>query len=145
ASQPSVEMLETLTKLDETLASCSDVDEFERVAREFRRVVTIAAAGPHLRALLRSFSGLVPAAARFSIVAAMDSERAALGAEFEALRAGDPDAAATATLDHIALTADNAIRALRARGIVDGAGGSPGDSAGEAALVKRVLERGGRP
>jgi DNA-binding GntR family transcriptional regulator len=130
AEQPSVEMLETLTKLDETLASCSDVDEFERVAREFRRVVTVAAAGPHLRALLRSFSGLVPAAARFSIVDAMDQERAALRAEFDALRAGDPEAAAAATLDHIALTAGNAIRALRRRGIVDGTPGDP-DPAGQ--------------
>ena len=54
------------------------MDEFELVAREFRRVVNVAVAGPHLRALLRSFGGLVPVAARFSIVEAMEAERAAL-------------------------------------------------------------------
>src|SRR4029079_7905144 len=102
-------VLESLSKLDDVLAECRDVDEFERVAREVRRVSNVAAGGPHLRALLRSFHGLVPAAARFAIVDAMDAERAALRTELEALRAGDPDRAAAATLEHIALTADNAI------------------------------------
>ena len=119
-------MLETLSKLDDTLARCADVDEFERVAREFRRVVNVAAAGPHLRALLRSFHGLVPVAARLSIVDAMDDERSALRREFESLRSGDPDAAARAALDHIALTADHAIRALVRRGVLTGTGSAGG-------------------
>jgi len=96
-----VGMLETLAKLDEALATTSHVDEFEQQAREFRRAVNVAAAGPHLRALLRSFSGLVPAAARFAIVDAIDDERDALRAEFSALRSGDPDAAAAAITNHL--------------------------------------------
>src|SRR5258706_372781 len=62
AARGEPEVLETLANLDESLAGCDDVDEFERLAREFRRVINVAAGGPHLRALLRSFSGLVPAA-----------------------------------------------------------------------------------
>jgi DNA-binding GntR family transcriptional regulator len=110
-------VLETLGKLDESLAGCDDVDEYERLAREFRRVVNLAAAGNHLRALLRTFSGLVPAAARFSIEDALPAERAALHREYEALRAGDPEAAARAAVEHIRMTADTAVRALRRRGV----------------------------
>jgi DNA-binding GntR family transcriptional regulator len=121
------ELVEELSKLDDRLAGCDDVDEFERVAREFRRAVNRSTAGPHLRALLRSFSGLVPAAARFSLEDALPAERAALRAEFDALRAGDPDAAAATALTHVQLTADNAIAALRRRGVLtdeDGMGGA---------------------
>ncbi|MET7402457.1 GntR family transcriptional regulator, partial [Dactylosporangium sp. NPDC005572] len=77
---------EALGKLDEALARCDDPAEFESLAREFRRVVNVAGAGDHLRALLRTFSGLVPAAARFSIDDALPEERAALHAEYVALR-----------------------------------------------------------
>lgn len=108
---------ETLGALVAALAGCDRVDEFERIAREFRKVVNLASAGPHLRALLRSFNGLVPAAARFAIEEAMDEERAALRREYEALVAGDADAAAAAALDHVLMTAGNAVRALRRRGI----------------------------
>ncbi|MFC0865859.1 GntR family transcriptional regulator [Sphaerimonospora cavernae] len=108
---------ETLGKLTEALAHCDQVDEFERTAREFRKAVNLATAGPHLRALLRSFSGLVPVAARFSIEDALDDERAALRREYDALVAGDADAAAAAALDHVLMTAENAVRALRRRGI----------------------------
>jgi DNA-binding FadR family transcriptional regulator len=80
-------------------------------------VVNLAAAGNHLRALLRTFSGLVPAAARFSIEDALADERAALHREFDAIRAGDPEAAASAAVDHLELTAENAVRALRRRGV----------------------------
>ncbi|MEV8514135.1 GntR family transcriptional regulator [Dactylosporangium sp. NPDC051484] len=110
-------VLEALGKLDEALARCDGPDEFESLAREFRRVVNVAGAGNHLRALLRTFSGLVPVAARFSIDDALADERAALHAEYVALRDGDPAAAGAAALAHLRLTADNAIRALRRRGV----------------------------
>jgi DNA-binding GntR family transcriptional regulator len=100
------------------------VDEFERLAREFRRVVNVSAAGNHLRALLRTFSGLVPAAARFAIEDALPAERDALRAEYEALRAGDPDVAAQAALDHINLTAANAVAALKRKGVFSQEGDS---------------------
>jgi DNA-binding GntR family transcriptional regulator len=73
--------------------------------------------------LLRTFSGLVPAAARFAIEDALPAERAALRTEYEALRAGDPEAAAQAALDHIGMTATNAVAALRRRGIFPDDGG----------------------
>ena len=110
-------VLETLGKLDERLAECDDPAEFESLAREFRRVVNVAGARNHLRALLRTFSGLVPAAARFSIDDALPAERAALHAEYAAIRAGDADAAGAAALAHLRLTADNAVAALRRRGV----------------------------
>jgi DNA-binding GntR family transcriptional regulator len=137
-------VLETLAKLDESLAGCDDVDEFERLAREFRRVINVAAGGPHLRALLRSFSGLVPAAARFSIEDALPAERAALRAEYEAVASGDEDAAARATLEHIMLTADNAVRALRRRGILtdDSAPSTTGDTVEGQAKLLEMLEGG---
>ncbi|GLY24642.1 GntR family transcriptional regulator [Micromonospora sp. NBRC 101691] len=121
---------ETLDKLVEALTGCEQVDEFERLAREFRKVVNLAAAGPHLRALLRTFSGLVPVAARFAIEDAMDDERAALRREHAALVAGDPAAAAVASLDHVSMTAENAVRALRRRGVFP-AGPEPAPVPGE--------------
>jgi DNA-binding GntR family transcriptional regulator len=117
ASKGDLGVLDALGKLDDSLAGCSDVDEYERIAREFRREVNLAASGNHLRALLRTFSGLVPAAARFSIEDALPDERAALHREYEAIRAGDPEAAASAAVDHLELTAENAVRALRRRGV----------------------------
>jgi DNA-binding GntR family transcriptional regulator len=111
--------LAALSRLDGQLATCDDVDEFERVAREFRRAVNLAVAGPHLRALLRSFAGLVPVAARFSIEDDLPGERAALRSEFGTLVARDPDAAAEAALAHVRLTAANAIAALRRRGVLE--------------------------
>ena len=116
-------VLESLAKLDDALQRCEVVDEFEGLAREFRRVVNVSAAGNHLRALLRTFSGLVPAAARFAIEDALPAEREALRAEYEALRAGDPDAAAQAALDHINLTAANAVAALKRKGVFSEEGG----------------------
>jgi DNA-binding GntR family transcriptional regulator len=116
-------VLESLAKLDDALQRCEAVDEFEGLAREFRRVVNVSAAGNHLRALLRTFGGLVPAAARFAIEDALPAERDALRAEYEALRAGDPDAAAQAALDHIDLTAANAVAALKRKGVFSQEGG----------------------
>jgi DNA-binding GntR family transcriptional regulator len=114
--------LDDLAKLDEQLARCAEPGEYERVAREFRRVVNLASSGNHLRALLRTFNGLVPAAARFSIEDALDEERAALHAEYVAIRSGSSDAAGAAAVEHLRMTADNAVAALVRRGVfTDGA------------------------
>jgi DNA-binding GntR family transcriptional regulator len=135
-------VIEELGKLTEALHRCTAVDEFEQLARQFRKVVNLTAAGPHLRALLRSFSGLVPAAARFSIVDAMDDERAALSREYDTLRAADPAAAAEAALAHVRMTAGNAIAALHRRGVF--AAPDSGPSA-DADLVLGILDLpGGR-
>jgi DNA-binding GntR family transcriptional regulator len=138
AANPSTEVLTALEKLDETLAGVTDVDEFERTAREIRRVVNLAASGPSLRALLRGFGGLVPAVARFSIVDDMEAERSASRIEVRAVRRRDPDAAATATLDHIAMTAENAIEALRRRGVITGDSHLQDDRAVHADLVRQI-------
>lgn len=131
------ELRAVLGGLIESLDGCDQVDEFEKQAREFRKVVNLAGSGPHLRALLRSFSGLVPAAAWFSIADAMADERAALHHEYEALLAGDPAAAAAASLDHVLMTAENAIAALRRRGVF-AAGDAPPDQAERTRLLGLV-------
>ncbi|MEU6075356.1 GntR family transcriptional regulator [Micromonospora sp. NPDC047074] len=138
---------ETLDKLIEALGGCDQVDEFERLAREFRKVVNLAAAGPHLRALLRTFSGLVPVAARFSIEDAMDEERAALRREHAALTAGDPEAAAEASLDHVLMTAENAVRALQRRGVFAAEAAPPATGGDRARLlgIVRATTGGVRP
>jgi len=124
AARGDVAVLESLGKLDDALAHCEGVDEFERLAREFRRIVNLSASGNHLRALLRTFSGLVPAAARFAIEDALPAERKALHREYLAIRRSNPDAAGRAAVDHIKLTATNAVRALRRRGVFTNEGGS---------------------
>lgn len=137
---------ETLDKLIEALVDCGQVDEFERLAREFRKVVNLAAAGPHLRALLRTFSGLVPVAARFSIEDAMDDERAALCREHAALVGGDPEAAAAASLDHVLMTAENAVRALRRRGVFVAESPPPATGEGDRLLgIVQATREGARP
>ncbi|HEY7224608.1 MAG TPA: GntR family transcriptional regulator [Micromonosporaceae bacterium] len=135
------ELLAALAELDEALASTTDVGEFELAALRFRRTVSLAAAGTHLRALLRSFSGLVPAATRLSIVDAMAEERSALHAEFSAVCDGDPEVAAVAVLDHSVLTADNAIRELRRRGVIDGDPARLDERADHLDLVRRIDDR----
>jgi DNA-binding GntR family transcriptional regulator len=135
------ELLALLADLDETLASTTDVDEFEQAAAQFRHTVAVAAAGPHLHALLRTFTGLVPAATRLSIVEAMAEERGALNAEYEAVREGDAEAAATVVVDHSRLTADNAIRELRRRGVVEGDPTDLDERAAHLDLVRRIDER----
>lgn len=141
ARQGDVAVREQIGKLTEALERCDQVEEFERLAREFRRVLNLAAAGPHLRALLRSFSGLVPVAARFSIQDAMDDERAALRREYAALLAGDADAAADAAIEHILMTAENAVRALRRRGVFADDGTGPDDPSD---LLHILGSKGGR-
>jgi DNA-binding GntR family transcriptional regulator len=144
AARGDVAVLEALEKLDDALSRCDDVDEFERLAREFRRVVNVSAAGNHLRALLRTFSGLVPAAARFAIEDALPAERTSLRKEYRALRRGDPDAAGRAALDHIHLTATNAVEALRRRGVFPATATDPaGDRPGRDDLTT-ILTRVGR-
>lgn len=141
ASRRPPELLEVLDELDDALASTTDVDEFEQAATRFRRTVTMAAAGPHLRALLRTFAGLIPAATRLSIVEAMAEERSALHAEYSALRDGAAQTVATVVLDHAVLTAENAIRELRRRGIIDGDPRDIDDRAAHLDLVRRIDER----
>ncbi len=135
------ELIAILDEIDDALASTTDVDEFDEEATRFRSTVTIAAAGPHLRAMLGGFTGLVPAATRLSIVDAMAEERSALHAEYSAICDGDGETAATVVLDHSSLTADNAIRELRRRGVIDGDPRDLDERADHLDLVRRIDER----
>jgi DNA-binding GntR family transcriptional regulator len=94
------------------------VEEFEERAREYRRLVNVAIAGNRLRAVLRTFGGLVPAASRLSMPRSLDDERRLLRAEHEAIERGDPDAAAAAVVDHVGMLGELAVQALRQRGVI---------------------------
>jgi DNA-binding GntR family transcriptional regulator len=141
ARRPSPELVAQLGELDDTLASTTDVEEFEQASLRFRRTVAAAAAGGHLRAMLRGFTGVVPAGTRLSIMDAMAEERAALHAECSAVCEANAQTAAAVVLDHSALTADNAIRELRRRGVVDGDPSDLDDGAAHLDLVRRIDER----
>jgi DNA-binding GntR family transcriptional regulator len=103
---------------DRAVASTSPVD-FERHAREFRRIINVRAAGPHLRSLLRTFNGLVRSVSLLAIEDDMDAEREYLGEELVALRFGDLASALEATVGHVRGTGEQGIRSLRARGFFD--------------------------
>jgi DNA-binding GntR family transcriptional regulator len=114
-----------LTALREEIMAVTDLDRFESLAREFRRVINLAAGGPHLRALMRSFRGLVPAAARFGMAEAMPGEREYITAELDAIVGGDCAAAARMAIEHIRHSGQCAISGLMAAGIfTEGPAGS---------------------
>jgi DNA-binding GntR family transcriptional regulator len=104
--------------LDEA-AAAAEPEEFEVQAREFRRVLNVAVAGPRLRALLRSFGGLIPVASRLSLPASLDEELRLMRAERDAIARGDGEGAADAAAQHIRLLGDRAVRALRESGIIN--------------------------
>lgn len=94
--------------------------EFELQAREVRRLVNRAAAGPHLRAMLRTFTGLVVAVSAVSIEADLTEEQHLLDTELTALAARDADVAAAAAVHHVRATGERGITVLRERGAISG-------------------------
>lgn len=127
-----------LAELDAAVAAidaATDVVQFEERAREFRRVLNTAVAGPRLRALLRSFGGLVPVASRLSIPGTLEEERRLLRAEHVAIRRGDGDAAAAAAAEHLRLLGELAIRTLRDRGVI----GADDDTVPEKSSTERPV------
>jgi len=139
-------VIEALTKLNAGIAGTRDLDRFEELARDFRRVINLAAGGPHLRALLRTFRGLVPAAARFGMPEAMPREREYIAAELDAIRRGAATAAATAAIEHIHYSGQCAIDALVRAGIF--ASGDPDrrpQPAGELLGLIKSLESVSQP
>lgn len=93
--------------------------EYELNAREFRRVINVHGAGPHLRALLRTFNGLVRAVSIAAVDQALAEECALLDAEMTALRSGDAEAAREAAIAHVLRTGERGIELLAARGVVE--------------------------
>lgn len=95
----------------------SDPDEFERHAREFRRIVNVAVAGPHLKALLRTFHGLIHEVSKLAIQMDLEAEKRLLALEFDALSRSQDQQAMMATVTHVMATGERAMEALRARGV----------------------------
>jgi DNA-binding GntR family transcriptional regulator len=111
-------VLDALDRAAAEVASAAGVEEFESAAREFRRIVNVAAGGPHLRGLLRTFGGLLPVASRLSMDRSVEEERALITAEFEAISAGEAERASEITLEHLRLLGEYAIQTLRRRGVL---------------------------
>jgi DNA-binding GntR family transcriptional regulator len=116
------------------------IEEFEPAAREFRRIINVAAGGPHLRALLRTFGGLLPVASRLSMDRSLAEERALVQRELRAIRSGDAERAGAAAIEHIRLLGDYAAQTLRARGVIGDDDPVDGEDA-ELLRVLRALDR----
>lgn len=112
------EVLAELAAAAEEAIAAKGVKEFETASREFRRIINVAAGGPHLRALLRTFGGLVPVASRLAMERRLGEEREMVAAESEAIRNGEVERACAVTIKHMRLLGDRAVRALRARGVI---------------------------
>jgi DNA-binding GntR family transcriptional regulator len=115
------------------------IESFERTARNFRRIVNTSSAGPHLRALMQTFTGLVPAASRLSMGRSVEEERQLIVQEFDAIRRGDPERARTVVIGHIRMLCDQALQTLRDRGVIDD---SPVGAQEDLSRVLRLLEDG---
>jgi DNA-binding GntR family transcriptional regulator len=125
--------------------AAGSVEEFEERAREYRRLVNVAVAGNRLRAVLRTFGGLVPAASRLSMPRSLDDERRLLRAEHEAIERGDPDAAAAAVVDHIGMLGELAVQTLRQRGVIGSDDGGEDDGGAPRTDALRALAALERP
>lgn len=112
---------QVLADLAEAFAVVQDsetFEDFELSARNYRRIVNVSVSGSRLRALLRSFGGLVPVASRLSMDRSIDTERRLIAAEHAAILAGDGPAAAAAAVDHISLLGRQAVHTLQDRGVI---------------------------
>jgi DNA-binding GntR family transcriptional regulator len=118
AARRDPEVLSALRGAIADVEAAGSVEEFEERAREYRRLVNVAVAGSRLRAVLRTFGGLVPAASRLSMPRSLDDEH-------EAIERGDPDAAAAAVVDHVGMLGELAVQTLRQRGVIGDQDGGP--------------------
>jgi DNA-binding GntR family transcriptional regulator len=112
-------LLERLAEAVLDVEEAEEIDVFERAAREFRRIINTGSAGPHLRALLSTFSGLVPVASRLSMDRSLAQERQLIAQELEAIRRGDADAAQASAIEHVRMLCDDALQTLREHGVID--------------------------
>jgi DNA-binding GntR family transcriptional regulator len=144
AADHTPEVLEALERAAADADRAHDEGAFEHAAREFRRIINVAAGGPHLRALLRTFGGLLPVASRLSMNRSLPAERELISAELDAIRSGDADGASAAAVEHIRLLGEWAVRTLRERGVIDDGEPAPRRDFQDALAALRVLEEGGR-
>jgi DNA-binding GntR family transcriptional regulator len=119
ARQRPADVLAELAVAAERAGEARDAVGFESASREFRRIINVAAGGPHLRALLRSFNGLVPVASRLAIEGRLGEERHLVAAENEAIQAGEVERARALTIRHMRELGDRAASVLRADGVID--------------------------
>lgn len=140
ATRRDPEVVAALVRLNEEIAQTTDIDKFELLAGRFRRVINLAAGGPHLRALLRTFRGLVPAAARLGMTEAMEGERAFIADELAAIRRGSSTAAAKTAIEHIRYSGECAVAGLISRGIfpADADNSEPAPPADLVRLLKTI-------
>lgn len=92
--------------------------EYELHAREFRRITNVHGAGPHLRAMLRTFNGLVHAVSMTAIDEDLAQECELLAAEMTAISSGDTTSATEAAIRHVLRTGERGISVLVERGVV---------------------------
>lgn len=90
----------------------------EHASAQFRRALNQRAAGPHLRSLLRTFTGLVRELSLLAVDLDPAAEAELLRTEFEAVRSGDPADAARAAIAHVQATGERGLTLLRESGVV---------------------------
>ncbi|GAB2862180.1 GntR family transcriptional regulator [Actinocorallia aurea] len=89
-------LIERLTAVCDRLAAEDDPDEVARLNRDFDRLILGTASSPRLRAVLRAMVGIVPGNFFALVPGAIDVERTGSRAVLAAVRAADPEAAASA-------------------------------------------------
>ena len=117
--------------VDRALAATTTRD-YELHAREFRRLINRPVAGPHLRAMLRTFVGLVVAVSSVAVDEDLAGQQRLLAEEFEALQTQDPTIAAGAAVKHIRETGEQGLNVLVQRGII------PDDTSGDEVVARRL-------
>lgn len=110
-------LTELSAEVDQALATTS-ADIYEQHAREFRRLINRRVAGPHLRAMFRTFIGLVAAVTDVAAEDNLATEQERLAEEFTALRSQDPAVAAAAAVRHVRATGEHGLEVLMQRGII---------------------------
>lgn len=114
------ELVSTLESLVERMRTAADPEAFDQAAWEFRRQVNRVAAGPRLRATLKSFAGFIPAAYRQNWPEALTAILPCYQAELAAITAGDAAAAEAAAKRRAAILADMTVAELARRGVLPG-------------------------
>ncbi|MGJ3507207.1 GntR family transcriptional regulator [Enemella sp. A6] len=112
------EYLDLLGEAVTQALAATNTRDYEQHAREFRRLINRRVAGPHLRAMLRTFVGLVVAVSSVAVDEDLAGQQKLLEEEFEALQTRDPATAARAAIKHIRQTGEQGLDVLVQRGII---------------------------
>lgn len=110
--------------------------------RQDRRTVNVRCAGPHLRAMLRTFNGLVHAVSMTAIEEDLAEECSLLEAELAAIRSGDGKAATETAIRHVLRTGERGLDVLVRRGVVEPGTETAPQQPSLSALVETVATGG---